>query len=299
VRAPVVILDGPMGTELDRRGVPTPLPWWSAGASLEAPEIVAAIHRDYAEAGATLHTANTFRTKRRTVGERWAELASAAVSIARRSVPPGHRVLGAIAPLEDCYRPDLSPAVREPVRTRAEHRELARHLAADGVDVLLCETFPHVGEALIAVEEAVATGTETWLALSPGPEGLLLTPAALAEGAEEAVRRGARAVLVNCVGAERALGFVGVLGSIGARHGVPVGVYANAGHVDDAVGWRALDEEPERAAERYLAYALAWREAGATLVGACCGTGVPHVAALSGSLSPSQVPGTKGVLEPG
>lgn len=280
-----MILDGPMGTELDRRGVPTPLPWWSAGANLRAADVVGAIHRDYAAAGATLHTANTFRTKRRTVGERWAELASAAVSIARRSVPAGHRVLGSIAPLEDCYRPDLSPAERDPGRTRAEHRELARHLAAEGVDVLLCETFPHVGEALIAVEESVATGCETWLALSPGPDGALLTPAVLAEGAEEAALRGARALLVNCVATERALPFVARLAEVGARRGVAVGVYANAGHVDEAVGWRALDEAPERAAERYLAHALTWREAGASIVGSCCGTGVPHVRALARELS--------------
>jgi S-methylmethionine-dependent homocysteine/selenocysteine methylase len=287
VRTPVAILDGPMGTELDRRGVPTPLPWWSAGANLAAPGVVAAIHRDYAAAGATLHTANTFRTKRRTVGARWAELASAAVSIARASVPVSHRVLGSIAPLEDCYRPDLSPADDEPEATRREHRELARHLARAPVDVLLCETFPHPGEALIAVEEAVATGCETWLALSPGPDGTLLAPSELAAAAEEAVRRGARAVLVNCVGVLHALAFVEALGLIGARHGVPVGVYANAGHVDDAVGWKALDEAPERAAVHYLAHARRWCEAGATIVGGCCGTGIPHVAAIARALSPA------------
>ncbi|GAB4114575.1 MAG: homocysteine S-methyltransferase family protein [Sandaracinaceae bacterium] len=285
MRAPIAILDGPMGTELDRRGVPTPLPWWSAGANLAAPEVVAAIHRDYAAAGATLHTANTFRTKRRTVGARWAELASSAVSIARASVPASHRVLGSIAPLEDCYRPDLSPAQDDPTTTRREHRELAQHLARAGVDVLLCETFPHSGEALLAVEEAVATGCETWLALCPGPDGTLLSPGALGACAEEAVRRGARAVCVNCVGAPHALAFVEALGVIGSRHGVPVGVYANAGHADDAVGWKALDEAPERAAERYLAHARRWYEAGATIVGGCCGTGVPHVAAIASALA--------------
>jgi len=57
-----VILDGALGTELARRGVPTPLPLWSAAAIDSAPQVLSAIHRDYAEAGATVHTANTFRT---------------------------------------------------------------------------------------------------------------------------------------------------------------------------------------------------------------------------------------------
>src|SRR6185436_730655 len=126
-----------------------------------------------------------------------------AVAIARAAVPAGHRVAGSLAPLEDCYRPDLSPA--DP---RAEHRELARALAAAGVDLLLCETFPHVGEALIAVEEAVATGIATWVSFTAGPEANLLFPDDVARGAREAAARGAQAVLVNCVPAARTLEFV-------------------------------------------------------------------------------------------
>ncbi len=274
-----------MGTELDRRGVPTPLPWWSAGASVSAPEVVRAVHGDYAAAGATLHTANTFRTKRRTVGGRWAELATRAVELARAAVPADHLVLGSIAPLEDCYRPDLSPADRDPSGARAEHRELARHLASAGVDVLLCETFPHVGEALLALEEAVGTGKPAWLALTPGPDGRLLTPAALGAAAREAVERGARAVLVNCVASELALAYVERLADLG----VPSGVYANAGHIDAKVGWRALDEGADEGARRYLEGARTWRAAGASILGSCCGTGAPHIRALASGLT-SQSP---------
>src|SRR5262245_13933060 len=187
------ILDGPMGTELAARGVPTPAPRWSAEAIDRAPEVMAAIHREYAAAGATVHTANTFRTKRRQIPDRWDELARRAVAIARASVPARHRVAGSIAPLEDCYRPDLSPPDPRP-----EHRELARALAGAGVDLLLCETFPHVGEALIAVEEAVQTGLPTWVAFTAGPDATLLTPREIEAGAREAVARGASAVLVNC-----------------------------------------------------------------------------------------------------
>jgi S-methylmethionine-dependent homocysteine/selenocysteine methylase len=231
----VTILDGPVGTELLARGVATPLPRWSAAAIDDAPGVLAAIHADYAAAGATVHTADTFRTRRRQVGADWERLARAAVHIARASVPAHHRVAGSLAPLEDCYHPEQSPP--EP---RGEHRELAEVLADAGVDLLLCETFPHVGEGLVAVEEAVRTGVETWASFTGGPDADLLTPAALADAARAAADRGAAVVLVNCVPAARTRSYVKEL----ARAGVPFGAYANAGAVHERMGWAPVPEAP-------------------------------------------------------
>ena len=268
----VTILNGPMGTELIARGVSIPEPLWSARAIEEAPEVIAAIHRDYVEAGATVHTTNTFRTKRRSAGANWDKLARKAVEIARLSVPRTHRVAGGIAPLEDCYRPDLSPA--DP---RDEHREVCRVLADAGVDVLLCETFPHVSEALVATEEAVATGLPTWVSFTAGPEADLLSPVDVERGAREAVARGASVVLFNCTRATKTLPYVERL----ARVGVPFGVYANAGPLEDGLGWTNSPEGPER----YAALAAKWVRLGATFVGACCGLGPAHIRALQRFMS--------------
>jgi S-methylmethionine-dependent homocysteine/selenocysteine methylase len=268
-----VVLDGPMGTELGRRGVPTPTPTWSAHAIGTAPETIAAIHRDYVGAGATVHTANTFRTKRRTVGARWEELARQAVRIARASVPPGHRVAGSIAPLEDCYRTDLSPGVD----SRQEHRELARVLADEGVDLLLCETFSSAIEARVAVEEAVRTGVETWVALTAGPDASLMTPNEMREAARACRDIGARALLVSCTPATRTLAFVERVAEVGA----PFGAYSNAGHPDEGIGW---DANPSAGARAYAKLAMSWANAGATILGGCCGTGPEHVAELARAL---------------
>ena len=107
----ILILDGATGTELDRRGVDTSLPLWSARALLTAPDIVQQIHRDYLDAGADLITTNTFRTHRRTltragVGERTRELTQLAVELARRAIEESGRtayIAGSMSPLEDCY----------------------------------------------------------------------------------------------------------------------------------------------------------------------------------------------------
>ncbi|MGK4007601.1 homocysteine S-methyltransferase family protein [Sorangium sp. So ce1036] len=272
--AGVTILDGPVGTELAARGVETPAPLWSAAALLDARgrEVVRAIHRGYALAGATVHTANTFRTRRRQAGAAWAELTARAVSLAReaaREVGSRHRIAGSVAPLEDCYRPDLSPA-----DARQEHREFARALASAGVDLILCETFPHPGEALVALEEAVATGVEAWVAFTAGPGADLLSPGEMGIAAREAARRGARAVLVNCTPATRTLAYVEQL----AASGVAFGAYANAGAASEGIGFP--EGTDSASAARYAALARRWLEAGATIVGGCCGTGPAHVAAL-------------------
>ena len=263
----ITLLDGPLGSELLARGVPTPLPGWSAHALETHPHMVAEIHRAYAAAGSTVHTTNTFRTRPATMGTAWRALAQRAVEIARDSVPGDHRIAGSIAPIADCYRPDLSPP-----DARKQHRALARVLADAGVDLLLCETFPHVGESVAAVEECVATGVETWVALTAGPDANLLTPEALAAGAQRAAEAGASTVLVNCVPASQTQSYVDALRDTG----LPFGAYANAGHPHEGVGWTAGGPGPSR----YADLAQQWIRSGAVIIGGCCGTGPDHIAAL-------------------
>ena len=80
----VLLLDGATGTELTRRGVPTPLPLWSTDALRTHPDVVRAIHRDYAEAGADIIVANTFRSNVRALRE--AELLDQGGALNRRAV---------------------------------------------------------------------------------------------------------------------------------------------------------------------------------------------------------------------
>ncbi len=266
----VIVLDGPMGTELVRRGVAIPTVAWSAAALNTAPDVVASIHRDYASAGAVVHTANTFRTKQRNVGASWEALTRLAVRIARESVPAAHRVAGSIAPLEDCYRPDRSPGEA----SRGEHADLARALADAGVDLILCETFAQAAEAQAAVRESVRTGTETWVALTAGPDASLLTPQAMRDAARACAGEGASVVLVNCTPAAQTLRYLDALAGVG----VPFGAYANAGRAEERIGWGA---DSRAGATTYARLARTWLDAGATVIGGCCGTGPAHIASLS------------------
>lgn len=264
------ILDGAIGTELISRGLELEAPDWSAAAIAQAPDLLAQLHADYARAGATLHTANTFRTQPRTLGEGWVGALRAAVRIARDAVPSECAVLGSMAPIEDCYRPDLSPGAAG----RTAHRKIASALANAGCDALLCETFANGAEALVAAEEALATGLPAWLSLTAGPFGDLLSPADLRAIATDVVSAGVERILVNCIAASQMGAYVDAITSLG----VPIGVYANAGREDEGLGWGAGSRG---AAERYADLAERWEDAGASVIGGCCGTGPLHVRALA------------------
>ena len=266
----IAILDGAIGTELLARGLSFDAPAWSAAAISDAPELLAEVHRDYAKAGATWHTANTFRTQARAYGVGWEEALRGAVAVARGALPEGCRVLGSMAPVEDCYRPDLSPGEG----ARAEHRLVASTLVDAGCDGILCETFAHEAEAIVASEEGLRTGLPVWVSLTAGPFGDLLTPDGLGRIAKSVASTGAERVLVNCVAASRMQAYVDAIVGVGC----PTGAYANAGGKDEGLGWAAISEE---AAERYAELAQGWVDAGVTLVGGCCGTGPSHIAALT------------------
>ena len=158
-----ILLDAAMGTQLERNGAPARLPLWSARALMENPELVLAIHRAEAAAGAEILTANTFRTHRRTLARegleaRSAELTRMAVALAREAARGAGRpvfVVGSLSPLEDCYRPDLTP---DGEALEREHAMQAESLAAAGVDGIFVETQNTVREMAAATRWAKATG---------------------------------------------------------------------------------------------------------------------------------------------
>lgn len=275
-----LLFDGATGTELHRRGVDTTLPLWSARALLEAPDVLREIHRDYVQAGADILTTNTFRTHRRNLsragmGERAGELTRLAVEIAQECARAGAGrhvfVAGSIAPLEDCYSPTLVPPDAELAR---EHAELARNLAAAGVDFLLVETMNTVREVAAATRAAVATGLPAVASVVCGPDGNLLSGEGISEVVEALAPLGPAALLVNCAPApdlERPLA------ALRAETNLPVGGYGNVGHADDQHGWVNTDAVDPSA---YARYAGEWLQLGATLVGGCCGTTPLHTRAL-------------------
>jgi S-methylmethionine-dependent homocysteine/selenocysteine methylase len=277
---PPLLLDGATGTELERRGVDCGLPLWSARALLEAPGSVSTIHAEYRVAGAEILTANTFRTQRRTletagIGERAAELTALAVELARRA--GAGWVAGSDPTLEDCYRPDLVPDRDALEREHAEHAE---NLAAAGADLILVETMNSVREARAAARAAAATELPVVVSFVSWRDARLLSGEPLLEAIDAVAAASPVALAVNCLPASSVASCLPAL----CESDFPFGVYANLG-APEATGEfrRSEDCTPECFAD----FATSWVEAGARLVGGCCGTTPAHIRAIAEQLGVS------------
>jgi S-methylmethionine-dependent homocysteine/selenocysteine methylase len=278
-----LLLDGATGTELERHGVPTPLPLWSAAALETHPDRVREIHAEYLEAGAELLTANTFRTQRRALarggwGERAAELTTRAVRLAHEAVAAAPRpalVLGSAPTLEDCYRPDRVP---EDAALEREHREHAQHLADAGVAGVWIETMNTIREACAATRAAVDVDLIPLVSFVCGDDAKLLSGEPLAEAARAATDAGAAALGVNCLPPKAVPRCLEVL----TNQPLPISVYANLGAPCDEQGFvRSDDCDPQA----FARFALSWRANGARLLGGCCGTTPAHIQTLANALA--------------
>jgi S-methylmethionine-dependent homocysteine/selenocysteine methylase len=243
----------------------------------------AEIHLDYARAGARI-LIPTFRTTLRALGKAgrggdWRSFNEQAVACARsaaESVAGTCLVAGGIAPLEECYSPDLVPDDDDCL---AEHRRQIELLASLGVDLIVIETMNSEREARAALVAARESGLDVLQSLCPRTPAHLLSGEALADVVPRLVDEGGaslRGILLNCASPD-------VLEVVYPRFASlvpapPHGVYAHLGEPDANVGWRLPEQhEPERYAD--------WVERrlteGARIVGGCCGTTPAHTRAVA------------------
>ena len=282
-----LILDGATGTELNRRGVDTGLPLWSARALINERDagILQNIHEDYLRAGADIISTNTFRTNRRALSssgnaDRALELTLRAVDIARAAIAnaPSDKprfVAGSISTLEDCYRPDLVPPDDE---LRAEHSERIRHLVECGVDLLLIETINTLREALVIAELAANTGTPAVVSFVCDRAGKILSGETLTEAAGQLLPLGISAIGVNCGPTPWLAGQLAELHAVCGRDFSLI-AYGNIGYADENVGWVNTDSE---SAGVYCEHASRWP---AKIIGGCCGTTPDHIRQLAKAMN--------------
>ncbi|MDQ7914151.1 homocysteine S-methyltransferase family protein [Pseudomonas sp. 102515] len=290
----LVLLDGGMGRELQRRGAPFRQPEWSALALSEAPEQVEAVHRAYIEAGAQVITSNSYAVVPFHIGEeRFAAegeaLAARAGQLARQAVVASGqrvRVAGSLPPLFGSYRPDLF----EPARVDELLQPLIRGLAPH-VDLWLAETQSALAEVRAIAAGLPGDGKPLWLSFTLKDEDVDETPRLrsgepVAAAAQLAVELGAGALLFNCSQPEVMAAALDTARATFAAAGVeiPFGAYANAfpPQPEEATANDGLDPlRPDLDPPGYLSFAQDWQARGASLIGGCCGIGPEHIAVLN------------------
>ena len=268
------ILDGAIGTELIRRSVNLPLPLWSGDANLTHPETVIQIHQDYVNAGADILTTNTFRTTPRTYlksgfsdtdsTKRALKSLNAAVSLARRAARKEYTIIaGSIAPLEDCYSPELFPGY-----TTAENEfvQLSEWLENAGVDVLLFETMGCLQEIKAAISASSTINIPRWVSLILKNKDHLLDGSDLKNTIKYLAKNNIDIILINCTLIsilDHALKVLNEMwsGSWGVYPNTGVSMPSKDGHITEMVS----DNEFSSAIKGYA-------DMGASVVGACCGS---------------------------
>ena len=292
----VLILDGGLATELERRGYDVSGSLWSAAILRTAPQAIEQVHYDYYAAGAQVAISASYQASyegfaaagiapdettvllRRSIG-----LAISARARYRRDHPADERRLlvaasvgpyGAISHDGAEYRGGYGLSVGELVEFHARRFEV---LANAGADLLACETIPVLDEAQ-ALAQLLSRHTDSYAWISfTSPDGVhtshgesLVDCARALDALPNLV-----AVGVNCVKPEVV---AGAIRALRAGTSKPIVVYPNSGErwSGETHDWHGAPDH-----ESLASLAPGWRAAGARFIGGCCRTGPADIAALN------------------
>jgi len=278
-----LLADGAMGTMLNAAGAAFSICF--DALNLTEPALVARVHREYIDAGSEIILSNTFGANRYKLAEhgqadRVAEINRAGVDLARRSVSASFRdvlVAGDVGPLGV----RLVPYGRvQKTQARAAFAEQIAALADAGADLIVIETLTDLQEMLAAVQAAkdvcelpiVASMTFTRddrTLLGDSPQTV----------ARQVWHAGAEVIGVNCSGGPDQL-----LRIVHQMHAaLPEGrlwVKPNAGWPEQVGGRIRYPATPDYFGD----YVWAFHEAGACIVGGCCGTTPDHIMAMRAAI---------------
>jgi homocysteine S-methyltransferase len=300
----VVILDGALATELERRGADLHDPLWSAKLLLENPDLIRQVHYDYFAAGADVATTSSYQATIPGLMQRGLDREQAA-TVLRLSVTLAQeardgfwqteanregRIRPVIAASIGCYgaylhdgseyRGDYGQSVQQLIDW---HRPRLEILANSGADLLACETVPCLAEAEALVKLlSEFHHIHAWLSFSCQDERRLCH----GEFFVDAVQLGNEsanivAVGVNCTAPRH---IDGLLASVADFARKPLLVYPNSGETWSAANhcWRGTTTDAE-----WNGSAKRWHQAGARLIGGCCRTTPETIRQISQALRPN------------
>lgn len=282
-----IVIDGGLSTQLEARGHSLNDPLWTARVLIEHPEVVTSAHRDYVDAGAQVLITASYQVSR--IGFRSAGLRDAQADAALRASVAAARAAGEVLVAASVgpygaithdgaeYRGRYGRSIDELASFHAER--LAVLIDAEP-DLLAVETIPDADEAraLVQVLDAYPE-IPAWFTFTASDDAHLWAGQTI----EEAVgvldaHDSIVAIGVNCTAPEHVTPLIGRIATVST---LPIIVYPNAGGVWDAASSTWLAVPPGEMVRR----AQEWVDAGAHLVGGCCGTDADAIRAIAQALS--------------
>jgi len=273
----ILLSDGAMGTQLQAKGLPTgecPESW-----NQSHPNVVREIARDYFAAGSDMVLTNTFggnRTKleKSKLGDKVETYNRKAVELAK-SEALGRLVVASIGPTGEFMEPVGTATEKDMIEVFTQQVKALRDGGADG---LLAETFTAIEEVravIIATRDNTDLPALATLTFDKGPKGFHTMMGVSVECAvDELQEAGAQVIGANC--GNGIDNMIEIVKMMKPRSSVPILVHANAGMPQIVGGKTVFPETPEIMAGK-LAGLL---DAGATIVGGCCGTNPDHIRAF-------------------
>ena len=270
----VLVADGAMGTALYAKGIFLNRCYDELNLSL--PALVRDVHQEYLRAGAEIIETNTYGANRKRLAgfgfaEKLRQINQAGVRIAKEVARDQAFVAGAVGPLGVRLEP-LGPV------SFAEARDLFREqvaaLAEAGVDLIILETFrdlDELREAVLAVREAAGREMPLVAQVAIEDDGTLQDGTSAANIALALTQWPVDVIGLNCSSGPRVL--LEAIEAMAPHTDKPLSAMPNAGLPVTVEGRNLYLCSPEYMAQ----YSRRYLEAGAKIVGGCCGTTPAHI----------------------
>ncbi|MCG3141997.1 MAG: Homocysteine S-methyltransferase [Anaerolineae bacterium] len=295
---PLVILDGALATELERRGADLNDPLWSAKLVLEQPELIAQVHRAYFRTGADCATTASYQATFEGFEKRGLSHAQAraalqkSIALARQARDDFWRDeknrVGRAKPFIAASIGPFGAFLHDGSEYRGAyglsenqlmdfHRERMGALIDAGADMLACETLPNLVEAraLVKLLEEFP-GTTAWFSFTARDERHISHGEPFADVvAEIAPHPQVAAIGVNCSSPRWMPALIRIARAATAK---PIVVYPNSGETYDVTtnSWHGVI-----ACADFGPQTRAWYELGARVIGGCCRTTPEHIQELA------------------
>jgi len=278
-----------MGSELIRRGQLLPSYIWSADSNINNPDLVLQIHKDYIESGSRFITTNTFRTTPRAYRKTGLSQSKAitmaqkslktAVKLASQAAGEGVKILGSIAPLEDCYKPELFPGYEI---AKNEYRQIGKCLLNEGIDIFLIETMNSISETKSCLDAISIFNHPIWVSFILINSNKILSGENLVDAIQMLQNYEIDCMLLNCNPLDRTLDSMKLLTS---NWEGSWGIYPNLG-----VGEPSPDGDVKKihSNKKFINVIDNSIKLGANFLGTCCGSNINHIKLIAKHIEQQQ-----------
>ena len=287
----VIILDGGMGAELEKKGAKMDKDLWCGTCSVEFPELVTKVHEEYISAGADIITTNTYACtpismKNYGLEKSIEEFNQKSVQLAQKAIKNSKKniaLAGSVSASGSFYRLGIDAMI-------PGFKKQIKILKEEGVDLIILEAMSSQADIVqTMIECSYKINIPVWLSISCvmdnetknvmlGYNDTVDSPPEIYENFEKSLNRFTKLHKGPILIAHSDVDVTGKAIEIAKKNfnGI-LGAYPNTGYYEKP-HWKFADNFTPG---DYLKYAKSWSNSGVQIIGGCCGLGVAEIKAIS------------------